>query len=141
MLSETAKTATVSKGESVSQAQTSKGSKMRRTSIIVALVCGLPSVGTLIAQQRDPKDPVVNVAQITVARIYAVKDFPVWSKDGEKFDASILIALLKSKVIPGQWNDENKIVPYSESASLAICATQKANKAIEDVLEELRRNQ
>ena len=79
---------------------------MRKTAIIVGLIGGLSTVGTLIAQQRAPNDPIANVAQIAVVRTYNVKDFPVWSKNGEKFDASILIALLQSRVIPGQWNDE-----------------------------------
>ncbi|MCC7336883.1 MAG: hypothetical protein IT422_17470 [Pirellulaceae bacterium] len=113
---------------------------MRKTAIIVGLIGGLSTVGTLIAQQRAPNDPIANVAQIAVVRTYNVKDFPVWSKNGEKFDASILIALLQSRVIPGQWNDENKIVPFANERSLVIVTTQDAHKAIENVLEELRGN-
>ena len=114
---------------------------MRKTAIIVGLIGGLSTVGTLLAQQGAPNDPVVNVAQLSVVRTYNVKDFPVWTKNGEKFDASILIALLKSKVIPGQWNDENKIVPFANERSLVIVTTQDAHKAIENALEELRGNQ
>ncbi len=114
---------------------------MRTTSVLVGLVCVLSTFGTLIAQQRAPNDPIANVAQIALVRTYAIEDLPVWSKGREKFDASILIALLKSKVIPGQWNDGNSMMPYSENASLVICTTQKAHKAIEDVLEELRQKQ
>ena len=114
---------------------------MRKTTIILGFVCVLSTVGTLLAQQRAPNDRNVNVAQLSVVRTYVVKDFPVWSKNGEKFDASILIALLKSKVIPGQWNDENNMTPYAELESLVICTTQDAHKAVEEILEELRQNQ
>lgn len=74
-------------------------------------------------------------------RTYALKGFPVWSADGKKFDASILIALIKSKVIPGQWDDDrNKILPYAERIALVISTTQAAHEAIADILEELRQN-
>ena len=82
-----------------------------------------------------------DAAQVYVVRTYALKGFPVWSADGEKFDASILIALIKSKVLPGQWTDDsNKILPYAERTALVISTTQSAHEAIADILEELRQH-
>lgn len=87
------------------------------------------------------RDRQGDAAQVCVVRTYALKGFPVWSADGEKFDASILIALIKSKVIPGQWDDDrNKILPYTERTALVISTTQSAHEAIADILEELRQH-
>lgn len=79
------------------------------------------------------------VAQPNVARTYSLRDFPVWSEDGKKFDASILIALIKSKVLSGQWNDDgNMILPFAKTTSLVISTTEDAHEEIEEILEELR---
>ena len=80
-----------------------------------------------------------NASQLIVARAYSLRGLPVWSEDGKKCDASILIALIKSKVIPGKWNDgENKISSVAEKTLLNVDTTLDAHKAIVDVLEELR---
>lgn len=111
---------------------------MRKFTAVVTMVCVLSSLGMLSAQQGT-KNEVAQTAQPRVARTYAVKDLAVWSENGNKFDPSILIALLKSKVTPGQWNGKNSINPFPEKALLVVNTTQDAHEAIAETLAELRK--
>jgi hypothetical protein len=114
---------------------------MRKLAVLLALACALSSLGVLTAQQGLTTVPQVNAdGQARTAVVYAVKDLAVWSEHGAKFDASILVAILKSRVIPGQWNGKDSIVPYPEKASLVISTTADAHKAIVELFAELNKN-
>lgn len=111
---------------------------MRKFVGIVTIVCVLSSIGMLSAQQGTKKE-AAQPALPLVARTYAVKDLAVWSENGSKFDPSILIALIKSKVTPGQWDGKKSISPFQEKAMLVVYTTQDAHEAIADSLAELRK--
>ncbi len=111
---------------------------MRKFAAVVTVVCVLSSLGMLSAQQGS-KNEMAQTVQPRLAKIYAVKDLAVWSENGDKFDPSILIALLKSKVTPGQWNGKNSINPLVEKALLVVNTTQDAHEAIAETLAELRK--
>lgn len=113
---------------------------MRKFIAALTIVCVLSSFGMLTAQQ-DAKKEVVQPAQpILIARTYTVKDLPVWSENGTKFDPSILVALLKSKVTPGQWDGKNSITPFAEKAMLVVSTTHDAHEVIAESLAEFRKN-
>ena len=97
---------------------------MRKLTGLFAVISMLTSIGVLAAQQGS------QAAQQRITKAYSVKDLAVWSENGAKFDASILIALLKSKVTPAQWDSKNSIVPYAANASLVVSATQDAHQSI-----------
>lgn len=111
---------------------------MRKFTAAVAIVCVLSSLGMLSAQQGS-KNEAAQSAQQRVAKAYVVKDLAVWSENGNRFDPSILISLLKSKVTPDQWNGKNSINPFPEKALLVVNTTQGAHEAIAETLAELRK--
>jgi len=114
--------------------------KMQKLAVVFAMACMVTAAGVLAAQQDAKKESVQLVEPVRVAKTYSVRDLPVWSEHGTKFDASILIALLKSKVTPGQWDGKNSITPFAEKAALVVSATQEAHESIADSLAELRKD-
>lgn len=113
---------------------------MQKLAVVFAIACMLTMAGMLTAQQDAKKQLVQCVQPVRLAKTYSVKDLPVWSENGTKFDASILVALLKATVTPGQWDGKNSIVPLAENGSLVINATQEAHEAIAASLAELRKD-
>ena len=111
---------------------------MRTLAALLGLVSILSFMGALIAQQEPPNTTPVNVDQKRISIPYPVNDLAVWSANGTKFDASILIELLKTKVNPGQWNDKNMINPYADNATIIVTTTQGAHKSIANILTDLR---
>ena len=112
---------------------------MRKLTGLFAVVCMLTSIGVLTAQQGSQISSVHSVEQQRITKTYSVKDLAVWSANGAKFDASILVALLKSKVTPGQWDNKNSIVPHAGNASLVVSTTQDAHQSIADELAGIRK--
>jgi hypothetical protein len=112
---------------------------MRKLTVLFAIACMLTMIGVLTAQEGAEKAAVQSAEPVRIAKTYSVKDLPVWSENGTKFDPSILVALLKSKVTPGQWNGKNSINSFAEKALLVVNTTQEAHEAIAANLAELRR--
>jgi hypothetical protein len=99
----------------------------------------LSTIAMLAAQQK-PRKAVVQLEAMNIARTYSVGDLAVWSENGKKFDASILIALLKSRVNPDQWKGNTGINPYAANAAIVVNSPQDTHEAIADILSELRKN-
>ncbi|MCC6508871.1 MAG: hypothetical protein IT423_07175 [Pirellulaceae bacterium] len=113
---------------------------MRRFTAALMIVCVLSSLGMLMAQQNAKQEVVQPAQSVLIVKVYAVKDLAVWSENGTKFDPSILIALLKSKVAPDQWDGKRNILPFAEKAMLVVNTTQDVHESIANSLAELRKN-
>ena len=113
---------------------------MPKFTLVFALACMLSTIGILTAQQKPRKVGAQAVESMNVARTYSVSDLAVWSENGKKFDASILIALLKSRVTPDQWKGNTGINAYPTNAAIVVNSPQEAHDAIAGILSELRKN-
>jgi hypothetical protein len=110
---------------------------MRKVAALFTIALTLSSIGILTAQQEPGKNAGVS-ADTRILVAYNVKDLPVWSQNGTKFDATILIKLLLSKITPEKWGEEFSIKPYAANSSLVVAATRDMHDMIKKELVELR---
>ena len=73
-----------------------------------------------------------------VVTSYSVKDLAVWSQNGNKFDPTILVELIKSKVSSADPKNAPQIRPFPKNASLVVVASEKVHQEVAGLMIKLR---
>lgn len=104
-----------------------------------AIIHGLAVfVGLLVWSHPALSEQKDDSARQPVLVIYPVADLPVWRLDSEgesRFDATLLIALLKAHVPEEAWNESSTIVPLVDKSAILINQTREVHEEIRRALE------
>ncbi len=104
---------------------------MKNASICLGVCIALVSF-VAFAQSNDSSSPPKTVIS------YSVKDLAVWSQNGTKFDPTILIELIKSKVASADQKNAPQIRPFPQNSSLVVVASQEVHQEVASLMRKLR---
>ena len=104
---------------------------MKNASICLG-VCGALVSLVAFAQIND------SASEPKTMTVYNVKDLAVWSQNGTKFDPTILIELIKSKVSSADQKNAPQIRPFSQNSSLVVVASQSVHEEVASLMKKLR---
>lgn len=111
---------------------------MRISIVPLVILCIGALIGSLRGQQDVRRKVAKAAQQPVIAKVYSLRDLPVWTEKGAKFDPSILVALIGSRITPEKLGKEYSFFPQPNNASLVVSTTREAHEAIADMLAELR---
>jgi len=121
-----------------------------KTWLVVVMAMLVPSV--LFGESAKAGKPVEvkaiakpgSPAEAVYVTTYAVHHLPVWQKTDKgdvRFDASILIALVKAEVAPETWGKSGDIASFDANHLIVVRQTLANHKRIAAVLDKLGRHE
>lgn len=104
---------------------------------MAALLClSSSAIGQEVPSAAEPQTDAKAERRYLV--VHRVSDLPVWSEEGQRSDAIVLVALIKATVAPETWDRTSSITVYSQNRSLVVSATHSTHSELRKLLERLR---